>query len=54
MDAPQMGKTLDADPFFNPNFDLIGSEYALAFPPRVTLPWRTAPLQENLRSRQAT
>jgi O-antigen biosynthesis protein len=42
-------KTLDADPFFNPNFDLIGSEYALAFPPRVTLPWRTAPLQETLK-----
>ncbi|MGH6835537.1 MAG: glycosyltransferase family 2 protein [Methylocella sp.] len=40
-------KTLDADPFFNPNFDLIGSEYALAFPPRVTYPWRTEPRQEN-------
>jgi O-antigen biosynthesis protein len=45
-------KKLDADPFFNPNFDLKGSEYALAFPPRVTLPWRTRSQQENSASQQ--
>jgi O-antigen biosynthesis protein len=47
-------KTLDADPFYSPNFDLLPGDHSLAFPPRVTLPWRTAPLQENLSNRQAT
>ena len=32
---------LEHDPFFNPNLDLIGEEtLGLAFPPRVTKPWR--------------
>ena len=46
-------KILDADPFFNPNLDLLRCDYSLAFPPRVTYPWRTAPRQENSTSQQA-
>lgn len=34
------GKTLDADPFVNPNLDLMRDDFALAFPPRQMLPWR--------------
>jgi glycosyltransferase involved in cell wall biosynthesis len=46
-------KVLDADPFFSPNFGLERTDYSLAFPPRVTYPWRTAHGQENPTSRQS-
>jgi GT2 family glycosyltransferase len=48
------GKTLDADPFYSPNFDLLRGDQSLAFPPRVTLPWRVAPTPESSTSQQAT
>ncbi len=40
-------KILDADPFYGPNFDLLRGDHSLAFPPRVTLPWRVVPTPEN-------
>ena len=42
-------KVLDADPLFNPNFDLMRGDYSPAFPPRATLPCRV-PRQENAKS----
>lgn len=47
-------KILDADPFYGPNFDLLRGDHSLAFPPRVTLPWRVAPTPENSISELAT
>ena len=36
------GKTLEEDPFYNPNLSLIASEnHKPAFPPRVSRPWHT-------------
>jgi GT2 family glycosyltransferase len=35
------GPILRDDPFYNPNLDLTDELYALAFPPRITPPWRT-------------
>ncbi|MBV9010105.1 MAG: glycosyltransferase [Verrucomicrobia bacterium] len=34
------GDVLANDPFYNPNLDLTDELYSLAFPPRVTPPWR--------------
>lgn len=36
------GTTLDEDPYFNPNLSLDDTMIALAFPPRISYPWRIA------------
>ncbi|MGH7097159.1 MAG: glycosyltransferase family 2 protein [Stellaceae bacterium] len=36
------GAILDRDPYFNPNLSLQDPTIALAFPPRISYPWRTA------------
>ena len=33
------GKTLEKDPYYNPNLTLITEDYSFSFPPRVQLPW---------------
>ncbi len=35
------GRTLGNDPAYNPNLTLEKEDFSLAFPPRVTYPWRT-------------
>ena len=32
--------TLDHDPYYNPNLDPVASKFDLAFPPRITKPWK--------------
>ena len=34
------GETLERDPAYNPNFSLASADFTLAFPPRVSFPWR--------------
>ncbi len=34
------GETLELDPAYNPNFSLASADFTLAFPPRVSFPWR--------------
>lgn len=36
------GAALDGDPYFNPNLSLNDTMIALAFPPRISYPWRAA------------
>ena len=36
------GKTLLADPYYNPNLSLLHEQVRLAFPPRVVKPWKQA------------
>jgi GT2 family glycosyltransferase len=36
------GKALLADPYYNPNLSLLHEQVRLAFPPRVTKPWKQA------------
>jgi GT2 family glycosyltransferase len=35
------GDALAKDPFYNPNFSLSNELFTLAFPPRVSQPWKT-------------
>ncbi|HYZ40734.1 MAG TPA: glycosyltransferase family 2 protein, partial [Stellaceae bacterium] len=37
------GLVLDRDPYYNPNLRLDGAGFGLAFPPRITKPWLSAP-----------
>ena len=34
------GDTLQQDPAYNPNLSLVSADFTLAFPPRVSFPWR--------------
>lgn len=34
------GKSLEQDPYYNPNLTLVSEDFALAFPPRAEKPWK--------------
>jgi GT2 family glycosyltransferase len=38
-------EAIENDPFYNPNATITGGDFAPAFPPRVTKPWRQRPSQ---------
>lgn len=39
---------LDHDPYYNPNLTLDRSNFGLAWPPRITKPWATGPVEKSI------